>query len=94
MADDTLTSYQRGNRDGLISFAKWAQSMHKTYKEEAERLEFKACENRSLARDNVRMSITTMRWNAQCFKLAAEQAYRMSESLPIDPLENEEQIDE
>lgn len=96
MADDTLTNYQRGNRDDLISFAKWAQSMRKTCEEEAEQLRFKACENRSLARDNTRMSITTTCWDARCFKLTTtEQARRrISELLQIDPFENEEQINE
>ncbi len=83
--EDELTVYQRGNRDGLISFARWALNMYKTYREDADRLEFKACENRTLVRDNVRLSITNLRYRAESFKDAAEHALRMSESLPIDP---------
>ena len=80
-----LTAYQRGNRDGLISFAKWAMEMCVSYREDAEKLEFKACENGMLAKENVRLSVTTRRWMAESFKNAADHALRMSESLPIDP---------
>jgi hypothetical protein len=83
--DIDLTAYQRGNRDGLISFAKWAMEMYMSYRKDAEKLEFKACENGALARENVRKMITTRRWMAESFKNAAEHALRMSESLPIDP---------
>jgi hypothetical protein len=82
---DELTEYQRGNRDGLVSFARWAFEMYKMQRGAAERLEFKACENRTLARDNVRTTITNLRYKAESFKQAAEHALRMSESLPIDP---------
>lgn len=83
--EDELTAYQRGNRDGLISFARWAFDMHKLYRDDADKLEYKACENGTLVRDNVRMTITNCRWQAQSFKEAAEHALKMSESLPIDP---------
>ena len=80
-----LTAYQRGNRDGLISFAKWAMEMYSSYIEDAERLELKACENGMLAKENVRQLITTRRWMAESFKNAADHSLRMSQSLPIDP---------
>ena len=87
---EELTEYQRGNRDGLISFARWAFDMYKTYRDDADKLEFKACENGALARDNVRMTITNRRYKAESFKEAAEHALRMSESLPIDPEKGDE----
>ena len=91
MEDDNtlLTAYQRGNRDGLVSFASWAIEMYDLYRKEAESMEFKACENGSLVRENVRTSITSRRFSAECFKKASEQAIRMSESLPHDPQEDE-----
>jgi hypothetical protein len=85
-----LTQYQRGNRDGLESFAVWAEQMEKELKEEANRLELKACESGILARDNVRTSITGLRYKANAFQHAANKARQMSQSLPIDPLCEEE----
>lgn len=92
MKDDelTLTKYQRGNRDGLESFAKWAEQMANDLKEEANRLEFKACESGVLARDNVRISITSLRHKADAFRQTANKARQISQSLPIDPLGEEE----
>ena len=86
---ENLTEYQRGNRDGLISFAKWAYDMYKLYKEDANSVELKACESRALARENVRRMIINKRQAAECFKKAAEHALRMSESLPHDPEEGQ-----
>ena len=84
-----LTEYQRGNRDGLISFAKWAYDMYKLYKDDANDFELKACESGALARENIRRMITNKRQSAERFKEAAEHALRMSESLPHDPEEGQ-----
>ena len=91
MEDDVcqLDSYQRGNRDGLESFARWAEKMENELKEEANRLELKACENGILARDNVRISITSLRHKANAFQHAANKARSMSRALPLDPQEKE-----
>ncbi len=84
-----LTTYQRGNRDGLISFVIWAEKMAFDLKEEASRMELKACETGALARGNVRATITSARYKANVFQHAANKARQMSESLPIDPLTEE-----
>ena len=89
MESENLTAYQRGNRDGLMSFYAWALKMCEQTKEEAHKLELKACENGALERAGVRQSIISLRYKAQAYHEAAEKALRMSKSLPIDPQEQE-----
>jgi hypothetical protein len=83
--EDDLTAYQRGNRDGLISFAKWAMKMYEETMKEAETQELLACEHLVLERENIRRMIIGVRYKAHAWKYAADKALSMSNALPIDP---------
>jgi hypothetical protein len=87
MNDEELTPYQRGNRDGLISFSKWIEEQYELYAKDAHDLELKACENGMLSRADVRRLINNRRYQAQAFLDMSKKAKQMSESLPIDPQE-------
>jgi hypothetical protein len=85
MNDNDLTPYQRGNRDGLISFSKFAFEMYELYMKDAERKEMLACENGTLDRANIRSFIIGIRYKAHAWKEASEKAAKMSLALPLDP---------
>ena len=89
MNDEKLTPYQRGNRDGLISFSMWLEEQFELYSANAHDLELKACENGMLEKDHVRRLINARRYEAQILKNIARKAKQQSESLPIDPEEEE-----
>jgi hypothetical protein len=79
-----LTDYQRGNRDGLLSLAKWADEQAKIYQLEYEKISKKIEDNdlsstrfESLAKNNLYFS--------QLYLTVANQARRLSEALPLDP---------
>lgn len=91
MNDDDLTPYQRGNRDGLISFSKFAFEMYELHMKDAEKQELLACKNGMLERANIRSLIIGIRYRANAWKQASERALKMSFALPLDPIGEEDE---
>ena len=84
----TLDAYQRGNRDGLLAFAAWAEAQSEIYGTEVERCA-KVLQNpvnrvqQNAAGRIEANSLTKM----IAFRDAAKHARQMAEQLPMDPKE-------
>ena len=81
---DKLTPYQRGNRDGLLALAKWADEMEAIYRKDYERVS-ESIEKNSLTGLRYEMTARASLHKSVTFKKMAEHARRMSEALPLDP---------
>jgi hypothetical protein len=79
-----VTSYQRGNRDGLLSFAEALDVMAATWQEEARSLD-KKVKMMPVASEQHKMTVTNALFRASAYRDAAARARRAAESLPIDP---------
>lgn len=79
-----LTAYQRGNRDGLLSFAKWADEKANVYSREYEQAMEHVGKN-SLSGLRYEMTINQSLIRGEVYRSIAEQARRLAESLPLDP---------
>ncbi|NDB85873.1 MAG: hypothetical protein EB127_24720 [Alphaproteobacteria bacterium] len=79
-----LTQYQRGNRDGLLALAKWADEMSVLHKKEYEAISNNIVAN-SLSGLRYEMTASVNLHRAQVYKDVAAHARRLSEALPIDP---------
>ena len=78
--------YQRGNRDGLLSFAAWAREMAEVCRAEADRrteLQMRSLDTRIV--EQAGRLVGTMLWQVDAYKRAAQEAERMAEALPLDP---------
>lgn len=81
-----MTPYQRGNRDGLLSFAAWAREMAEVCRAEADRrteLQMRSLDDRIV--EQAGRLVSTMLWQVDAYKRAAQEAERMAEALPLDP---------
>ncbi len=83
---EELTVYQRGNRDGLLALAKWADEMAALHRNEYEKISSNMTAN-SLSGLRYEMTASISLYRSQAYKDMATHARRMSESLPIDPEE-------
>jgi len=81
------TSYQRGNRDGLLDFAARLDARAKTYEDEADEYEAQLNRGRYAKSEMHRGVATRMHLLAHEIRQVAEEARRASESLPEDPEE-------
>jgi hypothetical protein len=81
---DDLTPYQRGNRDGLLALAKWADEMENLYKKDYEKISGNI-EINSLTGLRYEMTARASLHKSITFREVARQARRLSEALPLDP---------
>jgi hypothetical protein len=81
---DDLTPYQRGNRDGLLALAKWADEMEVLYKKDYEKISSNI-EANSLTELRYEMTARASIHKSMVYKDVARQARRLSEALPLDP---------
>lgn len=79
-----LTAYQRGNRDGLLSFAKWAEEKANACSREYE-LTMEHVGRNSLSGLRYEMTVNQSLIRGEVYRSIAEQAKRLSQSLPLDP---------
>lgn len=82
--EDLRTPYQRGNRDGLIALAKWAESQALIYQKDYQKFQDHLGKN-SLSGLRYEMTVTHSLIREESYRTIASQARRMAESLPIDP---------
>ena len=79
-----LTPYQKGNRDGLLALATWAEELEKAYlKDYSEKSD--TVENNSLTSLRYEMSAKASLHKAVVYREVANHARRLSEALPIEP---------
>lgn len=86
LMEELLNAYQRGNRDGLIALAKWADSQAKIQRKDYEKFQEHIGKN-SLTGLRYEMTATHSLIREETYRTIANQARRMAESLPIDPTE-------
>lgn len=79
-----LTAYQRGNRDGLLALAIWAEEQAKIYDVDYKNMKEKIVNMNRLTYD---LAVTHSLIRAETYRSIAHHARRMAESLPIDPEE-------
>lgn len=82
-----MKSYQRGNRDGLISFADYLEDLAESYYTEAVRLDHLIRKMPS-AGETHRTTLAVLQHKSATARELAQKARRMSESLPHDPEES------
>jgi len=75
-----VTPYQRGNRDGLLSFADELDAMADDYRKRADKPAHPQANPYAVQRLR-----DTDLWRMQVAKHAADRARRLSEALPEDP---------
>jgi hypothetical protein len=80
-----MDAYQRGNRDGLHSLAKWAEEMAKIYQAEYDRVSENIGKN-SLTGLRYELTASQSLFISKAYKDVASHARRMAEALPIDPI--------
>ncbi len=86
----THDAYQRGNRDGLLSFANQLDQRAEVAQEEAERYEAQLNKGRFATSPMHRGVVTRMHMTAHEIRTIAELARRAAEALPLDPEAPEE----
>jgi len=84
-------AYQRGNRDGLLSFAAWANVQADQSFEEVERCARVLRNPVNGVQENAARAIERGSMHRMlAYRAAADHAHRMSEALPIDPEDDHE----
>jgi hypothetical protein len=81
-----MNTYQRGNRDGLLSFAIWLEERADEWQKEAKRLDT-LIKKAGSAIEQHKMTVTNALFRAAAYREAATGARRQAESLPHDPEE-------
>lgn len=79
-----MDTYQRGNRDGLLALAKWADDMAKVHKVDYEQIQEGISRN-SLTALRYEGTVTRSIIRSEVYRDIAAYARRMAEALPIDP---------
>lgn len=79
-----LTPYQRGNRDGLLALAAWADEQAKLYRLDYEKMSDNIGKN-SLSGLRYDMLVNNNLARVEVYSTIASHARRMAEALPIDP---------
>lgn len=79
-----MDSYQRGNRDGLLALAKWAEDMANVCRVDYDKMQESISRN-SLTALRYEMTLNTSLLRAETYRNVAAYAKRMAEALPIDP---------
>ena len=89
-----MNAYQRGNRDGLLSFAVTLDELAAMWQEDAKKLDTNV-KKLSAPTEIQKMTVSNALFRAAAYREAASRARRAAESLPYDPeiplsLENRE----
>ena len=83
-----MTPYQRGNRDGLISFADTLEEMAHEWDRDSKRLE-EGINKMPKPSEMHRSVVASSKYRAHLLREMAQRAMRASESLPHDPEEGQ-----
>lgn len=79
-----MTPYQRGNRDGLLSFAVTLDEIAEMWQADAKRLDTNI-KKMPAPTEMQKMTVSNALFRAAAYREAASRARRAAEALPYDP---------
>lgn len=79
-----MSPYQRGNRDGLLSFSVTLDELADMWQAEAKKLDA-SIKKMPASTEQHRMTVTNALFRAAAYREAASRARRAAEALPCDP---------
>ena len=79
-----MTPYQRGNRDGLLSFAVTLDELAEMWQAEAKKLDM-LLKKMTTPTEQHKMTVSNALFRAAAYREAASRARRAAEALPYDP---------